>query len=66
VDGVVGPGTITALKAALATAPYYRLCILRALDCLQGARYIELAEKDSKFETFMAGWLRTRVGVEAA
>ena len=66
VDGSIGPKTIAALKVALAVAPYHRLCILRALDSLQCVRYIELAEEKEKFETFMAGWLRTRVGVKAA
>ena len=38
VDGVIGPRTIEALKRALAVAPWYRLCILRALDSLQCVR----------------------------
>ena len=62
-DGVCGPKTIEALKAALRVESWYRLCILRALDSLQCVRYITLAEHDQKFETFMPGWLRTRVGV---
>jgi lysozyme family protein len=64
VDGVVGPKTVAVLVTALKTAPYYRLCILRALDSLQCVRYIELAEEKEKFETFVGGWLRTRVGVK--
>jgi len=63
VDGMVGPRTIDALRLALAVAPWYRLCILRALDSLQCVRYIELAERDTKFESFVPGWLRVRVGV---
>lgn len=63
VDGIVGPSVIGAILAALATAPWYQLCILRALDSLQCVRYIELAERDSKFESFVPGWLRLRVGV---
>ncbi len=63
VDGVVGPRTIEALRRALGLAPWYRLCVLRALDSLQCVRYIELAERDSKFESFVPGWLRARVGV---
>lgn len=63
VDGMVGPRTIDALRRALAVAPWYRLCVLRALDSLQCVRYIELAERDSKFESFVPGWLRVRVGV---
>lgn len=66
VDGTMGPKTVAVLNQALAVAPWYRLCVLRALDSLQCVRYIELAERDSKFETFMPGWLRTRVGVTEA
>ena len=64
VDGKVGPATIETLKAALLRAPWNRLCILRALDSLQCVRYIELAEKNEKFESFVPGWLRVRVGVK--
>lgn len=62
VDGLIGPRTMAALKRALAVAPWYRLCILRALDSLQCVRYIELAERNEKFESFVPGWLRVRVG----
>jgi lysozyme family protein len=62
VDGICGRGTIETLKSSIAIKSWYRDCILKALDCLQGARYIELAERDSKFETFLPGWLRNRVG----
>lgn len=65
VDGVIGPRTIGALANALAVAPWYRLCILRALDSLQCVRYVELAERNRKFESFVPGWLRVRVGVAA-
>lgn len=61
-DGVCGSGTINALKTALAVQLWYRDCILRALDSLQCVRYIELAERNKKFETFVPGWLRTRIG----
>ncbi len=63
VDGVIGARTIDALNAALRIALWYRLCILRALDSLQCVRYIELAEQNEKFESFVPGWLRIRVGV---
>lgn len=63
VDSICGTGTISALQQALNVAPWYRLCILRALDALQCVRYISLAERDSKFETFIPGWLRNRVGI---
>jgi len=64
VDGAMGPNTIAALKSALAVAPWYRTVILRALDSLQAVRYIELAAEKEKFESFVPGWLRNRVGVK--
>jgi lysozyme family protein len=63
VDGDCGPVTIKTLQKALTVAYWYRLCILRVLDSMQCVRYVNLAERDSKFETFMPGWLRNRVGV---
>lgn len=62
VDGQIGRTTLNTLHAALQVRPWYRLAILRALDSLQCVRYIELSEHNEKFETFMPGWLRTRVG----
>jgi len=62
VDGDFGEKSVAALKAALQVKPWYRTAILRTLDSLQCTYYITLAEKNEKFETFMPGWLRTRVG----
>ena len=62
VDGQMGPKTLQTLVLALNVASYYRLCIIRALDALQCVRYINLSERDEKFESFVPGWLRTRVG----
>jgi len=62
VDGQMGPVTLATLTVALDVASYYRLCILRALDSLQCVRYINLSERNEKFETFVPGWLRMRVG----
>ena len=62
VDGAVGPGTIGALAAFLKhRADEGVIVLLRAMNCLQGARYIELAEKRSDNEAFLYGWLRERV-----
>ena len=36
--------------------------LLRALDALQGARYIELAEGRAANESFVYGWLAHRLG----
>jgi len=39
--------------------------LLKGLNALQGERYIELAEKRQANESFVYGWLRTRVGIAA-
>jgi lysozyme family protein len=61
VDGKIGPGTISALSAALSVEPWYRLAILRALDSLQAVRYITIAENNPRLESFLPGWLRNRI-----
>jgi lysozyme family protein len=60
VDGAMGPGTVATLKTCLGCAPWYKDAILVALDSLQAVRYIELAEKNVKLESFLPGWLRNR------
>lgn len=62
VDGKVGPNTVKVLKKYLD----YRddegeEVMLKALNCLQGARYLELAEVAPKNERFVYGWLNSRV-----
>jgi lysozyme family protein len=64
VDGKVGPNTIKVLKKYLD----YRgdggeVVMLRALNCLQGARYLSIAETSPKNERFVYGWLDNRVAV---
>ncbi len=39
---------------------------LRALNALQGAFYVELAERRAKDEAFVYGWLLNRVEIAAA
>jgi lysozyme family protein len=63
-DADVGPGTINALKVFLAKrGAEGETIMLKALNCLQGARYIELARTRSANESFLYGWLRTRVAL---
>lgn len=64
VDGRFGNDTWSAFCAAYIVAPWYAEIIREGIDCLQGAHYIGLAEKDQKFETFTPGWFRRRVGAE--
>ena len=62
-DGRIGTTTLAALDAFL------RLrggggegVLLRALDALQGERYIRLAERRPANEAFLYGWLANRLG----
>lgn len=61
-DGDVGQATLNALRAYIRTRGAEGVTVLlKALNCLQGARYIELARGRGANETFLYGWLRTRV-----
>lgn len=63
VDGVLGQASLGALRAYLGRrASRGLLVLLRALNCLQGAYYIELGERRAKDERFVFGWLLNRVG----
>lgn len=63
VDGAVGPKTVAALRAFFAKrGKAGESVLLKALNCLQGARYIELAEQRQANESFVFGWLSNRVG----
>ncbi|MET3813325.1 glycosyl hydrolase 108 family protein [Pantoea sp. UYEF8] len=56
-DGQIGPRTITALRSFLsARSRDGEKVMLKALNSLQGARYIELAESRVANETFAYGW----------
>lgn len=62
VDGLVGRMTITALRAFLEKRGLNgETVLLRALNSLQGARYIELVENRPKDERFIYGWFSNRV-----
>lgn len=64
VDGVVGPVTVADLKAYLdKRGKLGEQVMLRALNALQGVRYIEIAEKDPTQETFEFGWFANRVTI---
>jgi lysozyme family protein len=66
VDGGIGPGTAAALRAFLTKRGLPgEAVILKALNCLQGARYVELAEGRSANESFEFGWLANRVSLAA-
>lgn len=64
VDGKVGPATASALKSYLGLrGKQGEIVMLKALNCLQGARYIELAEANPKNESFAYGWIANRVSL---
>lgn len=55
VDGDVGPGTLRALDSCIKKRGDRNL--LAALNALQGAFYIRLAERRESQESFLNGWL---------
>ena len=76
-DGRVGPATLAALDSFLAargSSPPVGLAggdqqrtsgetvLLRALEALQGERYLRLAERRPANEAFLYGWLANRIG----
>lgn len=64
VDGQIGPATLGALRAYLdLRGEEGERVMLTALNALQGARYIELAEVRERNESFVYGWLKNRVVV---
>jgi lysozyme family protein len=63
-DGRIGPATLAALDTFLRLRGKGagETVLLRALDALQGERYIRLAERRPANEAFLYGWLANRVG----
>jgi len=63
-DGRIGPMTLFALDAFLATRGRANgeTVLLRALEALQGERYLRLAERRPANEAFLYGWLANRIG----
>ena len=62
-DGRVGPATLGALDKFLALrGPGGEKVLMRALEAMQGERYLRLAEKRPANEAFLYGWLANRIG----
>ena len=63
-DGRVGSATLAALDAYLRARGRKggETVLLRALEALQGERYLRLAEKRPTNERFLYGWLANRIG----
>lgn len=63
-DGQIGPRTETALKLFLGNrGKEGEGVLLKALNCSQGSRYLELAEQRAGNETFVYGWVKERVAL---
>lgn len=61
-DGACGPKTCEALRALLQQrGPMGQRILLLALNCLQGARYLDISEADPGQKRFVFGWLRQRI-----
>lgn len=56
VDGAIGPRTLGAL-AVLLDCRTHEKALVHALNCLQGAHYIELAAKNRSQRRFTDGWM---------
>lgn len=62
-DGAIGPATLAALRGFLRTRGRAgEAVLLKAVEALQGERYINLAERRPANEAFVYGWLANRIG----
>jgi lysozyme family protein len=63
-DGRIGPVTLAALDSFLKLrgSGSGETVLLRALEALQGERYLRLAERRPANEAFLYGWLANRIG----
>lgn len=63
VDGLIGPATLGALDGFLKQRGRSgETVLLKALEALQGERYLRLAETRPANEAFLYGWLANRIG----
>lgn len=63
IDRAIGPATLHALDGLLrARGSRAETVLLRAIEALQGERYIALAERRPSQEAFLYGWLANRIG----
>lgn len=62
VDGRIGPATITSMRSFLQRrGADGEKVLVRGLNCLQGARYIDITEARPANKAFIFGWLLNRV-----
>lgn len=65
VDNAIGNGTIGALRSLIRVRgkAVAEEVVLKVLNGLQVARYVDITEGRKPNEAFMLGWLRNRVGL---
>jgi len=62
-DGQIGNATLSALDGFFKVrGSSGEMVLLRALEALQGERYLRLAERRPANEAFLYGWLANRIG----
>ena len=62
-DRAIGPDTLRALEVFLAKrGPAAEGVLTKAIDALQGAHYVQLAEARPAQEAFLYGWIKNRIG----
>lgn len=63
-DRKVGPATLKALDAFIGKRGRKNgeAVLIKAVEALQGARYLEIAEARQSQEAFVYGWLASRIG----
>ena len=62
-DGLIGPATLQALAKFLRVRGRAgETVLLKAVEALQGERYLRLAETRPANEAFLYGWLANRIG----
>lgn len=63
-DGAIGKTTLDTLHRYFATRGVNGVSVmLKAMNCLQGARYIELGQRRQQNEEFTFGWFDNRVNL---
>lgn len=63
VDGKMGPATRNAVAVYLASRSNASAILVKALNCLQGVRYIEVVEANPSQRKFINGWIGQRVEI---
>lgn len=63
IDGRLGPATLAALRAYLdQRGPDAPAVMVKALDALQGAYFVEITKAREANEDFIYGWFKHRIG----